>query len=126
MDSTISNLVIIIIIALILVIAVKGSIAHFKGQGSCCGGGGKDVLMKPKKLKNISCVKTVRIDGMHCEHCYARVHNVLNSMDGVSAKVCGKKGVAKIKLEKDMDDQIFKDAIEDLGYKVVSVQNVKE
>ena len=126
MSPVVSNIIIIVIIALLLIFAVKSSLAHFKGQGSCCGGGGKDVLMKPKKLKNISCVKTVRIDGMHCEHCYARVHNILNSMDGVSAKVYGKKGVAKIKLEKDMDEQIFKDAIEDLGYKVVSVQNVKE
>lgn len=30
---------------------------------------------------------------MHCEHCYARVHNVLNSIDGVSAKVNGKKDI---------------------------------
>ncbi len=126
MSPVVSNIIIIVIIALLLIFAVKSSLAHFKGQGSCCGGGGKDVLTKPKKLKNISCVKTVRIDGMHCEHCYARVHNILNSMDGVSAKVYGKKGVAKIKLEKDMDDQVFKDAIEDLGYKVVSVQSVKE
>ncbi len=126
MGSTISNIVIIIIIALILFFALKSSIAHFKGQGSCCGGGGKDVLIKPKKLGSISCTKTVRIDGMHCEHCYARVHNVLNSMDGVSAKINGKKGIAIVKMEKEVDDQILSDAITDLGYTVVSIQNEKE
>lgn len=123
MGSTISNIVIIIIIALILFLAIRSSIAHFRGQGSCCGGGGKEVLTRPKKLMRIACVKTVRIDGMHCEHCYARVHNVLNSMEGVSAKVNGRKGIAVIKLEKDIEDQILSDAITDLGYTVLSIQN---
>ena len=38
-------------------------------------------------------LETDRIKGMHCEHCYARVHNVLNSIDGVSAKVNGRKDI---------------------------------
>ncbi len=125
MNTVISNIVIIIVIALIVFFAVKSSVAHFKGQGSCCGGGGGDVLTKPEKLKTVSCVKTIRIDGMHCKHCYARVHNVLNSIDGVSAKVNGKRGTAVVKLEKDMDDKVLSEAITDLGYTVVSVQNTK-
>ena len=123
MGATISNIVIIIIIAQTLFLAIRSSIAHFRGQGSCCGGGGKEVLTRPKKLTRIACVKTVRIDGMHCEHCYARVHNVLNSMEGVSAKVNGRKGIEVIKLEKDIEDQILSDAITDLGYTVLSIQN---
>lgn len=126
MGTAISNVVIMIIITLILFFAVKSSIAHFKGQGSCCGGGGKDVLTKPKKLGSISGVKTVRIDGMHCEHCYARVHNVLNSMEGISAKVNGKKGIAIVKMEKEIEDQVLSDAITDLGYTVLSIQSEKE
>ena len=126
MGSAISNVVIMIIITLILFFAVKSSIAHFKGQGSCCGGGGKDVLTKPKKLSNVTCIKMVRIDGMHCEHCYARVHNVLNSMEGISAKVNGKKGIAIVKMEKEIEDQVLSDAITDLGYTVLSIQNEKE
>ncbi len=126
MSAVASNAVIIIIIALLLIFAAKNSVAHFKGQGACCGGGGKDVLTKPKKLKSVFCVKTVRIDGMHCEHCYARVHNVLNSMEGVSAKVKGKKGLAVVKMEKDVDDQILSDAITALGYTVLSIRKEKK
>ena len=53
MSSVISNAVIILLLAVILFFSVKSTIAHFKGQGSCCGGGGSDVKTKPKKLKNI-------------------------------------------------------------------------
>ncbi len=126
MNAIVSNAVIILIITLLLLFAAKSSIAHFKGQGSCCGGGGKDVLEKPKKLGNILCVKTVRIDGMHCEHCYARVHNALNSLDGVSARVNGKKKIAVISLEKDVDDQVLSDVITGLGYTVVSIKSDKQ
>ena len=63
---------------------------------------------------------------MHCDNCYARVHNILNSIEGVSAKVNGKKGEAIVKLEKDMDDAVLSGAIADLGYTVLSIQNLKE
>ena len=122
MNQTLSNLVIVAVLIAILFFSVKSSIAHFKGEGSCCGGGGRDVKTKPKKLTKVSCVKVVEIEGMHCEHCYARVHNVLNSIAGVSAKVEGRKGRAVIRFENDPDDEMIKGAIEELGYTVVSMK----
>ncbi len=116
MESAISNLIIILILAIILFFSIRSTISHFKGEGSCCGGGGRDVRVKTKKLKNVIAVKVMRIEGMHCEHCYARVHNLLNSMDGVSAVVHGKKGEAIIKLGKDIPDQELLKAVNDLGY----------
>ncbi len=110
------------ILCLILVFSVKGSISHFKGEGSCCGGGSKDIKAKRQKLKCIKSTKVVKIDGMHCEHCYTRVHNVLNSIDGINATVYGKKGKAVIKSDHDIEDAFIVGTIEKLGYTVVSVE----
>ncbi len=117
-----TNIIVFIIIAIILFFAVKYSIPHFKGQGACCGGGGGDVAVKPRKLDKVISTKIVRIDGMHCEHCYTRVHNVLNSMEGVSARVNGRKGQAELKLDRDIKNAMIEQAISDLGYKVVSIK----
>ncbi len=121
MSSVISNAVIILLLAVILFFSVKSTIAHFKGQGSCCGGGGSDVKTKPKKLKNIIATRVVRIEGMHCEHCYTRVSNLLNSMDGVSAVVKGRKGIAVVRMEKLHSDEEIEQAITDMGYSVLSI-----
>lgn len=121
MSSVISNAVIILLLAVILFFSVKSTIAHFKGQGSCCGGGGSDVKTKPKKLKNIIATRVVRIEGMHCEHCYTRVSNLLNSMDGVSAVVRGRKGIAVVRMEKLHSDEEIEQAITDMGYSVLSI-----
>ncbi len=121
MSSVISNAVIILLLAVILFFSVKSTIAHFKGQGSCCGGGGSDVKTKPKKLKNIIATRVVRIEGMHCEHCYTRVSNLLNSMEGVSAVVKGRKGIAVVRMEKLHSDEEIEQAITDMGYSVLSI-----
>ena len=121
MSSVISNAVIILLLAVILFFSGKSTIAHFKGQGSCCGGGGSDVKTKPKKLKNIVATRVVRIEGMHCEHCYTRVSNLLNSMDGVSAVVRGRKGIAVVRMEKLHSDEEIEQAITDMGYSVLSI-----
>lgn len=121
MSSVISNAVIILLLAVILFFSVKSTIAHFKGQGSCCGGGGSDVKTKPKKLKNSIATRVVRIEGMHCEHCYTRVSNLLNSMEGVSAVVKGRKGIAVVRMEKLHSDEEIEQAITDMGYSVLSI-----
>ena len=123
MSSTISNAVIILLLLIIMFFSVRSTIAHFKGKGSCCGGGGSDVKTKPKRLKNVIMTKVIRIDGMHCEHCYTRVSNALNSIDGISAIVKGKKGIAIVKMEKTYSDEELEQAITDIGYGVVSISD---
>ena len=124
MSPIVSNLIIILILGFLLFFSVKSTISHFRGEGSCCGGGSRDVKVKTKKLGTVVSTKVIKIDGMHCEHCYARVHNTLNSMDGVSARICGKKGEAVIRLEKEIDDSVLMKVIDDLGYTAVSIKNV--
>ena len=121
MGSLISDLIIILILLIVLFFSVKGAVSHFRGEGSCCGGGGSEVRIKPGKLSGVIAVKTVKIDGMHCKHCYTRVANALNSMDGVNATVYGKKGKAVVKLGKDIPDDDIIRVISDMDYKVTSI-----
>lgn len=116
-----SNVIIIVALAIILTFAIKNTVSHFKGESSCCGGGSRDVKTKPAKLDHIVSTKIVKINGMHCEHCYTRVSNLFNSMEGVNAKVYGKKGEAVLKFQKIMSNDDIKRIIEDNGYSVESI-----
>lgn len=123
MDQFTSNCVIIIVIAVILFLAVKYSIPHFKGEGACCGGGGgKLKLIKPRKLDTVLSEKTVHIEGMTCDRCAGRIHNALNSIDGINAKVIRSRDIARLKLGRLIDDEKIREVITDLGYTVVSIE----
>ena len=62
-------------------------------------------------------VKTIYIEGMHCEGCVNRVKNVLNNIKEVK-KCQVDLGKVEITLKKDMDLNIIKEKIENLGFKV--------
>ena len=75
-------------------------------------GGGKEGTM----------TKTMKIEGMMCEHCEATVKKVLEKIDGVaSADVSHKEGTAVVTLSADVADEKLKEAVEDRDYKVVSI-----
>ena len=62
----------------------------------------------------------LRIEGMHCTGCSARLQKVLSNLDGISnAKVSFEKGMANIEFNKEIItlDEI-KNAIVDSGFEV--------
>ena len=68
--------------------------------------------------------KKMEIEGMMCGHCEATVKKALEEVDGVkSADVNHKKGVAVVKLSKEVSDDILKKAVEDKEYVVKSVES---
>ena len=122
MSPTVSNIIIIVIVAVILFFAIRSSIPHFKGEGACCGGGGKGKPIKPKKLDKVIATRVVGIEGMVCDHCSLRVQNALNSVEGINAKVKLSRGTAIVKLGKEISDAEITKIIEDLGYKVKGIE----
>ena len=115
-----SNIVATVILILVLALAVSGSIKHFKGEGGCCGGS-STVNVPDKKLNGpVIGKKTFQVEGMHCENCKNREKRTINSIDGASCKVNLRKGRVDIKLDREIDDQVFIKAIEDLDFHVVS------
>lgn len=108
-----------IIIAVIVVIAgfgLRSAIAHFKGQGGCCGG--SDYKPKRKKLSNVKYRKTFQVEGMHCQHCKNRVEEVVNDISGVAGKVNLKQGLLTVFYAEDVADEIIKARLERAGYHV--------
>ncbi len=64
--------------------------------------------------------KTLKIEGMMCPHCEARVKNSLEAIDGVAeAIVSHESGTAICKLTKDVPTQTLTSTVEADGYKVV-------
>jgi Cu2+-exporting ATPase len=66
--------------------------------------------------------KTMKIEGMMCEHCEARVKKVLEALPEVdSAQVSHAEGSAVVTLNAPVDDAVLKKAVEDQDYKVVGI-----
>ena len=67
--------------------------------------------------------KTMKIEGMMCGHCEARVKKCLEALPQVDlAEVSHEKGIAIVTLNADVDDAVLTKAVEDQDYKVISVQ----
>ncbi|MBQ4087519.1 MAG: heavy metal translocating P-type ATPase [Clostridia bacterium] len=79
----------------------------------------KDKPIRQKKEAK-SMEKTLKIEGMMCPHCEARVKKVLEELDGVENVVPShESGTAVITLSKDVDDALLTKTVEDQGYKVI-------
>ena len=67
--------------------------------------------------------KTIFINGMSCGHCSKRVEDALKSVNGVkSVKVSLEDKKADIILKNDIDNDVLKNAVEDVGFEVVNVK----
>lgn len=121
------DVIIIALVAVLLCFAIKGTVKHFKGEGPCCGGGSEllDKEDRPKVLDGpLIGEKTLKVSGMHCEHCVSKVRKALNSVDGVSAEVYLKDNTAKVSYTKDIDDAVLKNVVKAAGYEVVKISEV--
>ena len=66
--------------------------------------------------------RTFNIEGMMCDHCEANVKKTLEAIDGITgADVSHEKGTAVITLDKDVDEEVIRKAVEDKDYKFVSM-----
>ena len=65
--------------------------------------------------------KTMKIEGMSCSHCSARVEKALNALKGVAAHVNLEEKKADVTLSIPVEDDVLRKAVEDAGYEVVSI-----
>lgn len=62
---------------------------------------------------------TLNVEGMMCSGCENRVQNALKTIKGVKdVKASHEEKRVQITLKQDIDEQILKDKIVDLGYEV--------
>ena len=68
--------------------------------------------------------KILTIDGMMCAHCQMNVQKTLLALDGVTdAAVDLEKKQAAVTLSTDVPEQVFRDAVADAGYTLVSCES---
>lgn len=78
----------------------------------------RDKKIKLKEKKKMT--KTMKIEGMMCPHCEARVKQVLEELPEVESVVAShEKGTAELTLNKEISDEILKKTVEEQGYKVL-------
>ena len=74
------------------------------------------------KKETKTMTKTMKINGMMCGHCEARVQKALESIDHVtSAKADHVKGEAVVTMDAPVDDAVLTKAVTDQEYEVVSI-----
>ncbi len=80
----------------------------------------KTVEVKIEAKETATMEKTMKIKGMMCAHCEARVKKCLEALPQVDeAVVSHEQGTAVLKLNADVSDDVLKKAVEDQGYEVV-------
>ena len=84
---------------------------------------GRDKKIKDRKTEELTMEKTMKIEGMMCGHCEARVKKCLEALPEVAeAAVSHETGTATVTLKSGIADEVLKKAVEDQDYKVVSIQ----
>lgn len=80
----------------------------------------KNLLEKDNISKGDKMEKILKVDGMTCGHCKARVEKVVSAIDGVdSVEVDLASKNVTVKMSKDISEQTLSDVIVDAGYEVI-------
>lgn len=67
--------------------------------------------------------KTMKIEGMMCGHCEARVKKVLEALPEVdTAEVSHEAGTAIVTLNAEIADDVLKKTVEDQDYNVLEIE----
>ena len=84
--------------------------------------GDKKIKIRNHKEEQ-SMEKTMKIEGMMCGHCEARVKKCLEALPGVEeAVVSHEAGTAVVTLSADVSDEALKKAVEDQDYQVLGIE----
>ena len=114
------NMIIVLILIAAIVLGVRESMKHFRGEGGCCGG---SPSKPPKKRLKNKVIKTyiIQIEGMRCQNCANTVTRSINELDGAAAKINLKKHEVKVSCDREIDVMGMKNAIERKGYVVTGI-----
>ena len=83
----------------------------------------KKIKQKSEKKEKTAMKKTMKIEGMMCGHCEARVKKVLEALPQVDeAVVSHEQGTAVVTLNTETADEVLKKAVEDQDYKVTGIE----
>lgn len=82
-----------------------------------------DTNREELEKENITMTKTMKIEGMMCGHCEARVKKTLEAIEGVTeAIVSHETGTAVVNSSVEISAETLKDAVTEQGYEVITVE----
>ena len=105
-----------------VLLALRSSLKHFRGEGGCCGGGGEPKTKRKRLRGPVVAEKVIHIEGMRCESCKNRVERQLGQLDGAAPKVSLKRNTAVVSMCREISDEELKTAVEAAGYKVTEIE----
>ena len=83
----------------------------------------RDIVAGETIKEEITMTKTLKVEGMMCQHCEARVKKALEAIPGVESAVADHSaGTAVVNLSAPVDDQTLRAAVEAQDYKVLGVE----
>ena len=84
---------------------------------------GKEQEKREEKKEETKMTKTMKIEGMMCGHCEARVKKCLEALAQVDeAAVSHEAGTAVVTLNTDVSDDVLKKTVEDQDYQVTGIE----
>ncbi len=111
-----------LIFCVALFFALRGVVNHWRGDGSCCGGGGEIVAPPKKELQGtIIGEKVIKVKGMTCGHCKIRVEEMLNTIAGAAAVVNLHRDEALLSMTREVSDAEIREAMQGGEYEIVSI-----
>lgn len=114
--------IIIVLLVGACVMAVK-SYAKKLSHGCCGAGGDKErKLTKTADLSEYNYNYSVKIGGMTCMNCAARIENAFNRHNGIVARVNFKSGTAEVSAKEPLPEIVIRQTVVGLGYSVEVIE----
>lgn len=121
-SSKVGVAIVVLVFAIVLALAVRAALRHFKGEGGCCGGGaGAPPPVADKAIGPVVARRELALGGLHCMKCVARVKAALEAFPGVAADVTLDPQRAIVRMDRDVPDEALRKAVEDQGFQVLSI-----
>lgn len=114
-----STIIILLILALVAGYGAYSYMKKLKKGGGCCGEfeeAVKKVKVRDRNKKNYPYKTVIKIDGMSCGNCAARVENALNALGDTLAEVQLGDRQATVYTKQPADPEKLRKAVSDAGY----------
>ena len=119
------NIIIYITLALIIALAVYGTVKRIRHGSACCGEHEpppKKIRVRDKNRNNYPYVYELTVDGMHCANCARRIENSFNSRDGMWARADIGRKTVDLRSKKEIGEAVCRDIVSKAGYTLIKMK----
>ena len=124
----IGNVIVYIVLAVIVGLAIYGTVRRVRHGSSCCGErepAPKKVRVSDRKASNYPYQYELNVDGMHCANCARRVENAFNSVEGFWATADVEEKKVKLRSKMAINEAVCRKTVDGAGYTMLSMKEIK-